>query len=563
MPFLYPSLAHHRFSAQSIASSSRSLTRSKRAVRPSNVRHTSGLADQRQHSTHLDPEPDSYSSTPFTDRCDLTLHAGHGGHGCISFLREKYIENGPANGGDGGTGGSIYIQAVKGETSLHRLSRTSILRATRGRNGQGKSKGGERGNDLLIKVPLGTVVREIDRHDPMVEADHEYRMSRRRGADARNDRNDANATDQSGHWRRDKWLLYPGMLPSAYTTVEFPALPRPRRSNLTMAQPAAPLRLDLDQHMERPMLLAAGAVGGLGNPHFVTKNITRPKFATKGEHGMKMQIHLELKILADVGLVGLPNAGKSTLLRSVSKSRTRVGDWAFTTLQPSIGTVIVDNYRGRPTISSDVVKHKDVRTSFTIADIPGLVKGAHLDMGLGLDFLRHVERASILAFVIDLSSGSAVDTLTALWHEIVQYQTIRDKTLNRDSERRLEQRQQLAALHATDQAHDDANLLDDTSDEAHMLSSPSHQNNSQSSGAVSQPITSKRWFVIATKADLLETQENYGALQKYVQDIASGHIPHPSGVQNAWCKDICTVPVSAINGQGVQAIPQVIMNMLD
>src|SRR5436190_11672803 len=178
-------------------------------------------------------------------------------------------------------------------------------------------------------------------------------------------------------------------------------------------QPRAPIHLDISVHMDQPMLLAAGALGGLGNPHFVSRTNGRPKFATKGEGGLKLDLELELKLLADVGLVGLPNAGKSTLLRSITNSRARVGNWAFTTLSPNIGTVVTDSHSGRPLVQS--ASGRAPRSNFTIADIPGLIEGAHLDKGLGLGFLRHVERARILAFVIDLSAGDAVQVLKGLW----------------------------------------------------------------------------------------------------------------------------------------------------
>ncbi|KAK6400886.1 GTPase of the mitochondrial inner membrane that associates with the large ribosomal subunit, partial [Oleoguttula sp. CCFEE 5521] len=183
-----------------------------------------------------------YTNTPFTDSCTLTLHAGPGGHGCISFLHEKYIPDGPANGGDGGTGGAIYIQALRGETSLHKLARRGTLKAGRGKNGQIASKGGRPGEDVVLTVPVGPVVREMWRVDP-IEEEEQGRRGKGFGADLdREEREESGEEGREGKragtdlkWRREKWLLYPGILPKSFTSADFPALPRPRRSNLTIS----------------------------------------------------------------------------------------------------------------------------------------------------------------------------------------------------------------------------------------------------------------------------------------------------------------------------------------
>ncbi|KAJ9620117.1 GTPase of the mitochondrial inner membrane that associates with the large ribosomal subunit [Taxawa tesnikishii (nom. ined.)] len=510
---------------------------------------------------HLNPSPDSYSTTPFTDHCTLRLHAGSGGHGCISFLREKYIPNGPANGGDGGTGGNVYIQAVRGETSLHKLARRGILAAGRGRNGQGKGKGGERGEDILIQVPVGTIVRETWRHDP---AEEEELRRRRAKAVEKNavygEEGDTPAPDQSPEFRRDKWLLYPGTLPSSFTSADFPALPKPRRNHLSMSQPEAPLRLDLDKPMESPMLLAAGAMGGMGNPHFVTKSVPRPKYATKGDSGMKLEIELELKLLADVGLVGLPNAGKSTLLRALSNSRARVGNWAFTTLQPNIGTVVLDDHKGRPRFDTSG-RRREPRTNFSIADIPGLIEDAHLDKGLGLGFLRHIERAAVLAFVIDLNAGDAVAALQGLWKEVGEYEHLRDRELNAETERRIEEDASTVAFQPFSSSPQEIEEDPFDEDVDPVLHDPTR-------GRVlpplrMKPISSKPWFVVATKADLEGTRENFARLQLYLQRVEKGELSHPSGRKNAWRKTVSAVPVSAIRAEGVQSIPALVVDLLD
>jgi GTP-binding protein len=339
-------------------------------------------------------------------------------------------------------------------------------------------------------------------------------------------------------------------MPQSFTSADFPPLPRPRRSNIAMAQPPAPIRLDLDTPMETPQLLAAGSMGGLGNPHFVTKSITRPKYGTKGDEGMKLEIQLELKLLADVGLVGLPNAGKSTLLRAITNSRARIGNWAFTTLQPNIGTVVLDNHKGRPLVPTSESDTGLRRTNFTIADIPGLIEDAHLDRGLGLGFLRHIERAGILAFVVDLSAGDAILALKGLWKEVGQYELLRDREVNAESERHIESQKELvrySPLVAAEPSHDLYNP--DGTRILPELKLP--------------PISSKPWLVIATKADLPETRENFANLQSYMKKVSEGEMEHPSGKKNAWRKKLCAIPISAKLAQGVERITPVVVDLLE
>ncbi|KAH0027063.1 GTP-binding protein Obg, partial [Aureobasidium melanogenum] len=568
MPFLYPCLHTSRSNAPRALRRWLQLGRSTTSTQCLSKRHIAtvsstqgGREDENFDDTpeseldRLDPPPDSYSITPFTDRCSIVLHAGAGGHGCISFLREKYIENGPPNGGDGGTGGNIYIQAVQGETSLHKLARRGILKAGRGRNGQGKGQGGTRGEDILITVPVGTIVREVWRHDPVAEEELADKRAKAMGADAVFD-DEPGVVDNTRKWRRDKWLLFPGAMPQSFTSADFPPLPRPRRSQIAMAQPPAPIRLDLDTPMESPQLLAAGAMGGLGNPHFVTKSITRPKYGTKGDEGMKVEIQLELKLLADVGLVGLPNAGKSTLLRAITNSRARIGNWAFTTLQPNIGTVVLDNHKGRPLVATSTNKKGPARTNFTIADIPGLIEDAHLDRGLGLGFLRHIERAGILAFVVDLSAGDAVQALQGLWKEVGQYELLRDREVNAETERRVEEEKEIVRYSPPVQA-EPPNIFEDGS----VLFNP------DGSRVLPElklpPISSKPWLVVATKADLPETRENFAALQAYLKSVSEGETLHPSGKKNAWKKKLHAIPISAKLAQGVERITPIVVDLLE
>jgi GTP-binding protein len=475
--------------------------------------------------------------------------AGSGGNGCVSFLREKYIEEGPANGGDGGSGGSIYIQAVEGLSSLHKLARRGVIRAGRGKNGQGKSKGGKRGHDVLIQVPVGTVVREVGRYDPVEEEEQNLKTLK-----AEMEQGEAL---QVATYQRDRWVLYPGSQPSDFLTMPFPTLPPPRRSQLAAMEPKAPIHLDLSKHMDQPMLLAAGAVGGFGNPHFVSRSIGRPRFATKGEGGMTLHLEFELKLLADVGLVGLPNAGKSTLLRSLTNSRTRIGNWEFTTLSPSIGTVVIDDFKGRPLV--ELSNKKAPRTNFTIADIPGLVEDAHLDRGLGLGFLRHIERARILGFVVDLSGENPVQTLRQLWYELGEYDRMRDEKPDNEAQ------SEVVSWSPFGSGPTAVHIAGDNESESPMTDSSPGINYSKSPlpPLTLPPIYTKPWFVIATKADLPNTQENFRALQQYLLDVQNGVIEHPSGHKDGYRERLCVVPVSAVRAQGVDKIPSLVMSFLE
>ncbi|KAG6148089.1 hypothetical protein E4U24_005115 [Claviceps purpurea] len=556
--------------------------------------------------SRLNPSPDDYSQPSFADNAEVTLHAGRGGNGCIAFLREAHLPDGPPNGGDGGQGGNIYIQAAHGETSLHKLARQRVLRAGSGGHGQGKSQGGTRGEDIIITVPVGTIVRELERQDLAAEeaklmAEYRKAMKKKRrmqrmleeekrrsavneqedegavedeeeAVDRRGRRNRAKAAfqdqdDDSGPEiedpSRQKWLLHPGASKSEKRNTTFPPIPR---RYAPFEQPPSPIYLDLSRPTPRPILLAVGGIGGLGNPHFTSWQRAKPRLATRGESGVSVKVSLELKLLADVGFVGLPNAGKSTLLRAMTNSRTRVGSWAFTTLKPNIGTVVLDKYSGRPTISRKVRQdtspidsandvssevHVNARTRFTVADIPGLIEGAHLDRGLGIAFLRHVERAGVLAFVIDLSAGNAVTALKALWREVGLYAQMRDEE---ERERKLET--QIDWTNFEKNTNATINLTDVAEYEKPTVSGGDAQ-------AAGLHIAGKPWFVVATKGDRPDTEANFHELTTYLDGITAGEVEHPSGVAGAWTRMCKAIPVSAIQGQGIDRVVYWTVGLLD
>ena len=495
---------------------------------------------------HLSPAADDYGRHLFVDKCTITIQAGSGGNGCVSFHRDVHVPDGPPNGGDGGSGGSVYIQAIKGPTSLHKLATRAVVKAGRGSGGSGGNQGGTRGTDVLLQVPVGTVVREIWRSDPSRDQEEENLYMDGGG------KVELHELAAPRPEKKEKWIYYPGVKGSDLGRISLPPLPKPRRSSLSIMEPTAPIELDLSEHMEKPMLLAAGAVGGLGNPHFSVKDSPKAKIATKGELGVQLKLQLELKLLADVGLVGLPNAGKSTLLRSVTNSRTRIGDWAFTTLSPSVGTVVLDDHKGRPQIRSQLKDGEGLRTHFTIADIPGLIEDAHQDKGLGLSFLRHIERARILAFVIDLSAGNAVHALQGLWKEMGEYEKARNKDIKEESENGL------VEWSSFDQK-DNPKYQRDVKGGSMVVYPESRRRGTPEDS----PISSRPWFVVATKADKEGTQENFAQLRAYVNKVAAKEVDHPSGKVGAWRNKIATIPVSAIRAEGVSEIPRWVGSLLE
>jgi len=246
----------------------------------------------------------------FIDEVTLYAASGHGGAGCVSFRREKFIEFGGPNGGDGGKGGDVVFLATAGLSTLLELRHKPHQKAEKGHNGMGKDRHGASGQDLVIRVPVGTVIKDAESGDQLA---------------------------------------------------------------------------DLTENGQQVVLLKGGR-GGQGNARFATATNKAPKFAQPGEEGEERKLRLELKLMADVGLLGLPNAGKSSLISKVSAARPKVADYPFTTMVPSLGVVAYKNYK-----------------SFVMADIPGIIEGAHEGAGLGQRFLKHLERSGILLHLVDIS----------------------------------------------------------------------------------------------------------------------------------------------------------------
>lgn len=286
----------------------------------------------------------------FIDEAEILVRAGRGGDGCISFRREKFVPKGGPDGGDGGDGGDVVVITDPNlHTLLHFRHETRFI-AGSGRPGQGKQMSGRRGEDIILRVPVGTVISEGGRiHRP----------------------------EESGASEDSDESETPQDLPSA------------RSGQIEIG---GPFLLDLTV-AGQSSFLARGGRGGKGNVHFKSATRRAPRIATDGTEGEERSLRLTLKLLADVGLVGLPNVGKSTLLRRVSNAHPRVGDFPFTTLQPNLGIVQVGDY-----------------DSLVLADLPGLIEGASEGKGLGFRFLRHVERSRVLCFLIDsLSTDPRAD----------------------------------------------------------------------------------------------------------------------------------------------------------
>jgi GTP-binding protein len=284
----------------------------------------------------------------FKDRVVVQVFAGNGGDGCASFRREKYVPLGGPDGGDGGQGGSVYIRASKDVDSLVSLYYQPIQRACHGGRGRGAQQTGESGEDLIIPVPCGTMAWHI-----------------------------------------------PSIAPGA-PVPEWENEERRPRESVYAAERIAIGEVVADGDT---LLVARGGRGGKGNVHFKSPTNRAPTEFTRGEPGEARTLVLELKTVADVGLVGYPNAGKSTLLAALTAAHPKIAPYPFTTLNPLIGTLQFNDY-----------------TSLRIADIPGLIDGAHAGVGLGHDFLRHIERSRFLLYVLDMAGTDGRDPVEDFAH---------------------------------------------------------------------------------------------------------------------------------------------------
>lgn len=346
----------------------------------------------------------------FIDLKLIKITSGNGGNGSVSFFKDSFKPFGPADGGDGGNGGNVFINVIdQHSSSLHGLKKRYI--AKNGQPGRSSQLDGKNGEDVIIDVPLGTVIRWIP--DP-----HDFKkyVSQREG-DSLNDifmefeldELDNLQLNRGGYQPGEGWIFkehdeeyyqdkdFFQDLNDKVVEYDKDIIFEERYHDRFPI-----LGLDCDKVTPKPLLLLRGGKGGLGNMHFTTKDIKGPKFCKAGRPGITTSFLLELKLIADLGLVGLPNAGKSSLLRAISRATPRVGHWEFTTLQPTVGTIF---------------RRMD-EEPFTVADIPGIIKGASQNKGMGLDFLRHIERSGGLVFVVSLGSKNPVADLEILLEEV-------------------------------------------------------------------------------------------------------------------------------------------------
>jgi GTP-binding protein len=310
----------------------------------------------------------------FIDEIKIYAQAGHGGKGCVAFHREAYITKGGPSGGNGGRGGSVILQADHDLNNLIGQYYVPRLIAPGGEAGMGKGMDGHAGKDLIIKVPCGTLVWRIPAPLTSENIPEEDEDDEAQDAPGKNPMF-STSTGQRPVLRASAGVR--GMevdLSKDEDDEKFPVI-----------SPKGELVADLTQHGQQ-FVLCKGGRGGLGNRNFATAARQTPRFAQPGEPGDEADFLLELRIVAEVGLVGYPNAGKSTLLTAVSRARPKVAPYPFTTLHPQIG----------------IMEYPDWKR-LTVCDVPGLIEGAHKNVGLGHKFLRHIQRCKILVLLLDMA----------------------------------------------------------------------------------------------------------------------------------------------------------------
>jgi GTP-binding protein len=306
----------------------------------------------------------------FVDEIKVYAQAGHGGKGCVAFQREKYRPKGGPSGGNGGRGGDVILEADHDLNNLIAQYYQPRLIAQEGQGGLGKGMDGHAGKDLVVRIPCGTMVWKLEAQggaepaaanmdsgdQPALAASSARRPIFRTSASAR-----AFEIDLSGR--------------------------TPESASGAGPKPKGELVADLTEHGQR-FVLCKGGRGGLGNRNFATAARQAPRFAQPGEPGEEGDFLLELRIIAEVGLTGYPNAGKSTLLTAISRARPKIAPYPFTTLHPQIG----------------IVEYGDFHR-LTVCDVPGLIEGAHRNVGLGHEFLRHIERCKVLVLLLDMAGA--------------------------------------------------------------------------------------------------------------------------------------------------------------
>jgi GTP-binding protein len=313
----------------------------------------------------------------FIDEIKIYARAGHGGKGCVAFHREAYITKGGPSGGNGGRGGSVILQADHDLNNLIQQYFVPRLIAQSGEAGMGKGMDGHAGKDLIIKVPCGTLVWLQKDTTPPIE---------------KKMRKDDDDEDQDGENGKSTFMASTSQRPVIRSSrglsameIDLSADEGPDDSSMEPPDKGE-LVADLTTHGQQ-FVLCKGGRGGLGNRNFATARRQTPRFAQPGEPGTEGEYLLELRIMAEVGLVGYPNAGKSTLLTAISKARPKVAPYPFTTLHPQIG----------------IVEYAHDYKRLTVCDVPGLIEGAHMNVGLGHEFLRHIERCKILVLLLDMA----------------------------------------------------------------------------------------------------------------------------------------------------------------